>query len=106
DLHSAVQPPVKALGNHATTTAFFPLKSDNLYVLPSLPTISNSGALSPTFKSAANDDTGCTAITVSTADSPTRSIVFMVQRLLVRNGRWPDASFLRPSPNQPGRQTS
>src|SRR5687768_18198607 len=48
DLHSAVQPPVNALGNHAITTGFFPLKSESLYVLPSLPLSSKSGAGSPT----------------------------------------------------------
>jgi len=30
DLHSAVQPPVKALGNQATTTTFLPFRSDSL----------------------------------------------------------------------------
>ena len=30
DLHSMVQPWVKAFGNQATTTAFLPLKSDSL----------------------------------------------------------------------------
>src|SRR5947208_3283296 len=51
DLHSAVQPGVDAFGNQATTTAFFPLKSESAYVLPSVPGRENSGALSPTFNS-------------------------------------------------------
>src|SRR4051794_6812704 len=53
DLHSAVQPPVNALGNQATTTAFFPLKSERLYVLPSEPFMVKSGAGSPTFGASA-----------------------------------------------------
>src|ERR1700734_3016742 len=53
DLHSAVQPPVKALGYQAMTTAFLPLKSSSEYVLPSVPGNENAGALSPTFRSSA-----------------------------------------------------
>src|SRR6185295_9575710 len=51
--HSFVQPPVSAFGYHATTTACFPLKSDSLYVFPSLPFSVKSGAVSPTFNGAA-----------------------------------------------------
>ena len=51
DLHSAVQPPVNALGNQAMTTAFFPLNSESLYVLPSEPGSEKSGALSPALSS-------------------------------------------------------
>src|SRR5262245_32769749 len=53
DLHSAVQPPVKALGNQASTTAFFPLQSESLWVLPSLPCKEKSGAASRTFSASA-----------------------------------------------------
>src|SRR5579864_634095 len=48
DRHSAVQPPVKALGNHASTTVV-PLRPANVYVLPSEPGSEKSGAWSPTF---------------------------------------------------------
>src|SRR3954454_2512677 len=51
DLHSTVHPLVNALGNQATTTACLPLKSDSLYVLPSLAGREKSGAGSPTFSS-------------------------------------------------------
>src|SRR5262245_5833410 len=51
--HSMVQPWVNALGNQASTTARLPLKSDNLYVLPSLAAREKSGAGSPTLSSPA-----------------------------------------------------
>ena len=46
-LHSTVQPLVKAAGNHATTTAFLPRKSDSLYIFPSEACSEKSGAVSP-----------------------------------------------------------
>src|SRR5262245_59021376 len=47
ELHSAVQPPVNALGNQAMTTACLPLNWARLYSLPSEPFNLKSGALSP-----------------------------------------------------------
>src|SRR6266513_1856995 len=47
DRHSAVHPPVKALGNHAITTALRPRKSLNRYVMPSDAGREKSGATSP-----------------------------------------------------------
>ena len=47
-LHCVVHPLVNASGNHATTTVL-PRSSDNLCVLPSVPTSEKSGALSPDF---------------------------------------------------------
>src|SRR5262245_50063247 len=47
DLHSIVHPPVKAFGNHARTTTFFPAYSARLCVLPSEPGSENAGAGSP-----------------------------------------------------------
>src|SRR4030095_12162510 len=47
-----VQPRVNAAGNHATTTGFFPLKSDSWYVLPSVACSLKLGAWSPTLRSA------------------------------------------------------
>src|SRR5262245_8081267 len=49
-LHCAVQPPVNALGNQASTTVL-PLYSDSLCVFPSDPGSEKSGAVSPTFSS-------------------------------------------------------
>src|SRR5262245_23661370 len=51
DRHSAVQPPVNALGNHASTTARRPLKSPSRYDRPSDPGSVKSGAISPGFSS-------------------------------------------------------
>ncbi|HZR23294.1 MAG TPA: hypothetical protein VFA59_06890 [Vicinamibacterales bacterium] len=47
DWHSAVQPPVKAFGNHATTTGRTPVNSRRRYVRPSDAASSKSGAASP-----------------------------------------------------------
>src|SRR6185369_12565481 len=50
DLHSAVQPPVNAFGNQATTKGR-PARSFRRYVLPSDPGREKSGAGSPGFSS-------------------------------------------------------
>ena len=51
DLHSMVQPLVKAFGNHASTTVL-PRRSESFQVLPSVPTRLKSGAGSPAFSAA------------------------------------------------------
>src|SRR5262245_59986803 len=51
DLHSAVQPPVNAFGNHATTTVC-PLSAARSCTLPSEPWRLKGGATSPTLRSA------------------------------------------------------
>ena len=49
DRHSAVQGPVNAFANHASTTACLPLELASVYVAPSDPGSENCGAESPTF---------------------------------------------------------
>src|SRR5262249_441955 len=51
DSHSRVQPGVKALGNHASTTTCVPWKSPRPYQRPSDPAKLKSGAISPGFSS-------------------------------------------------------
>src|SRR5262245_33778816 len=64
DLHSAVQPPVNAFGNHAIATARRPLKSLSRYERPSDPGSVKSGAISP--GSSSTDDCSRRAITFTT----------------------------------------
>src|SRR5262245_53377015 len=77
DLHSLVQPPVKAFGNQASTTACWPRWSESLWVLPSEPRSENSGAASPSSsgagRRAAQARASATAVTRPAfliADSP------------------------------------
>src|SRR5438552_19070546 len=65
ELHSAVQPPVNALGNHARTTVL-PLSCESEYVLPSLPGNEKSGAGSPTLSSSAIGVAFTAALVVAT----------------------------------------
>src|SRR5690349_6187525 len=67
DLHSAVHPPVNAFGNHATTTADRPVKSDSRYVRPSDPTSAKSGAGSPGASSTDERSACVTALKMPTA---------------------------------------
>src|SRR5438132_13688486 len=82
-LHSAVQPPVKALGNQAMITGFLPAKSAKEYCLPSEPCNLKSGALSPTFGASAQATEASKKVTIE----QTAKDVFMIEKLLlVRRG--------------------
>src|SRR4030095_3427804 len=66
DLHSAVQPPVKALGNQARTTAL-PFRAARLCTLPSEPGSENAGAVSPSFSSTGACQVAAAAVSDSDA---------------------------------------
>src|SRR5689334_9086331 len=71
-MHSFVQPPVKALGNQAMTTACFPANCLREYSLPSDPFSLKSGAFSPSLatfgSSAAKAPDKATAVRNRAAD--------------------------------------
>lgn len=73
DLHSAVQPPVNAFGNHDNTTACLPLYALSSYVLPSLPGNLKFGAASPGFSSAAG---------TTQADASSNAAVAQIARVI------------------------
>src|SRR5678816_3801705 len=81
DLHSAVQPPVNAAGNHARMTAR-PLYWASVWVFPSDPGRENAGAASPSFSS-----TGLCTVAAAEARRPSEnapaSTSFVIRQLLI-----------------------